>query len=197
MTLRRLSAWLVAASLMFAGTFVTHCYVLARFSPAHHGGHAETTSVVGFLCAAPFLFSCLTLLMLGLVARSLQSLKGGTEAHLSAWPFGLLAPLGFLLHQFFSDFTGTTSLTLASVTGPAFLAGLVLQLPLGLLAYFAARGLLRVADRIGAALAARNKRTRGRDTFGPGWNTASKHLLPVQLAGARSARAPPLLSLLI
>ncbi len=103
----------------------------------------------------------------------------------------MLAPLGFLLHQYFTGFTGTASPTFTSV---AFLAGLALQIPLGLLAYFAARGLLRVADRIGAALAARASGARPTTQFAPGWITVSKPLLPLHHAGAYAARAPPLLS---
>src|SRR5262245_18214069 len=170
---------------MFAGTFATHCYVFARIAPSHHGDHAGSTSLVGFLCAAPFLLSCVTLLALGLVARTFA---GGSATRLVAWPFGVLAPLGFLLHQYFSGFTGTTSPTF---TGAAFLAGLPLQIPLGLLAYFAARGLLRVADRIGAALAARRSRPRTGDAPDPGWISLSDTPLSALLEGAGTARAPP------
>ncbi len=190
MTTRRLTAWLVAASLMFAGTFATHCYLFAILSPGHHAAHEGTTSLVGFLCAAPFLFSCLTLLALGLVARTLQSLRGETGARISAWPFGVLAPLGFVLHQYFSNFTGATS----SSMGAAFLVGVALQIPLGLLAYLVARALLGVADRIGAALAARSARPRRRDTLDRNPFTPSKRPLPVQIAGACAPRGPPLAS---
>lgn len=186
MTLRRLTAWLVAASLMFAGTFVTHCYVFAQLSTAHHGAHGGSTSLVGFLCAAPFLLSCVTLLAAGLVARGFV---GGKGARLSVWPFGVLAPVGFLLHQYFLGFTGTAA---PSLTSAAFLVGLALQVPLGLLAYFAARGLLRVADRIGAILTAR-RAGRARADRAPARRSAvPDHPLAVLLAGAGAARAPPL-----
>jgi hypothetical protein len=190
LTTRRLTAWLVAASLMFAGTFATHCYLFAILSPGHHAAHEGTTSLVGFLCAAPFLFSCLTLLALGLVARTLQSLRGETGARISAWPFGVLAPLGFVLHQYFSNFTGATS----SSMGAAFLLGVALQIPLGLLAYLAARALLGVADRLGAALAARTARPRGRNCLVRNWFTPAKQPLPARIARAFAPRGPPLAS---
>ncbi len=180
---RRLTAWLVAASLMLGGTFVTHCYVLERFSAAHHGDHAGRTSLVGFFCAAPFLLSCVTLLGAALVARGFV---GGAATGLSAWPFGVLAPLGFLLHQYFTDFTGTTSPT---YTSAAFLIGLALQVPLGLAAYVAARWLLRVVDRIGAVL--KSGKSRVRHVFDPGWIAASKAPLSLLSIGEGAARAPP------
>ena len=102
----------------------------------------------------------------------------------------MLAPLGFVLHQYFSNFTGATS----SFMGTAFLVGVALQIPLGLLAYLAARALLGVADRIGAALAARSARPRGRDTLVRNPFTPSKRPLPVQIFRAFAPRGPPLAS---
>jgi hypothetical protein len=174
---------------MSAGTFVSHCYVFAALAPSEHAAHGGKTGLVGFFGAVPFFFSCLALVALGLSVRSVQDLGARPGAGLSAWPLGVLAPAGFLLHQGFSHATGAG--TIASLAGPAFLVGLALQIPLGLLAYLAARALLRAADRLGAALAARRSRTYPRRPRAARWALASSRPVVALVPTIGSPRAPP------
>ena len=77
-----------------------------------------------------------------------------------------------------------------SLLDPTFLLALLLQAPFGLAAYLVAKALLRLADRIGEALAPRRARIRAvpRIAF-PGSALFVPHRLA--LATASRPRAPP------
>ena len=181
---RRLIAWLVAFPLMAAGTYLSHCYVYGYAAAGHVHHAASGDRGVAFFCGTPFLLACLAMVGMSFAARSVQALSERPKASLAAWPFGVLPVLGFLLHQWIS----------AAETGMAvdktFLAALLLQVPFGLAAYFVARWLLRLADRIGETLAPRRARLRAlpRIAFPP-----SALFVPhrVALASASRPRAPP------
>ena len=184
---RRLIAWLVAFPLMAAGTYLSHCYVYG-YAAAGHAHHAASNAAqpgMAFFCGTPFLLACLAMVGISVAARSVQTLSERPGAALSAWPFGVLPVLGFLLHQWIS----------AADTGmavdPTFLAALLLQVPFGLAAYLVAKALLRLADRLGEALAPpRSARLRAVPRIA---YPASALFVPhrLALASASRPRAPP------
>jgi hypothetical protein len=199
MAARRLLAWLVALPLMAAGTYVSHCHLFALVAPTQHdhahGSHAGGGAATGvaFFCGLPFVYTCVGLLAIFVVVRVLDERRGGGAAGVtvSAWPFGLLAPLGFLLHQHLDGLLTDGTLPLASLGEPRFLLGLALQVPLGLVAFLVARLLLRVAEHIGRALVSRPARRIPRATVArPRWSSWSPR--PGLLARLAAPRAPPL-----
>jgi hypothetical protein len=157
---RRFVAWLVALPLVAAGTLLSHCYGLAVVDPATHSaahthGSGAAASVTEIVLSFPFALACVALAGLALAARAGQAFAGAPgTSRLAAWPFGLMPVAGFLLYQELSSLTGTGSLDLAALTAPAFLLGLLLQVPFGIAVYAISRRLLRLADRVGLALAA-------------------------------------------
>jgi hypothetical protein len=183
---RRLIAWLVAFPLMAAGTYLSHCYVYgyAAAGHAHHAAASSGRPGMAFFCGTPFLLACLAMVGISFAARSVLALSERPGARIAAWPFGVLPVVGFLFHQWISTVdTGV-------VVNPTFLAALLLQVPFGLAAYFIAKALLRLADRIGEALAPRRARLRAlpRIAF-----PASALFVPHRLALATASRprAPP------
>ena len=184
---RRLIAWLVAFPLMAAGTYLSHCYVYgyAAVGHAHHAASGSGRPGMAFFCGTPFLLACLAMVGISVAARSVQALSERPGASLAAWPFGVLPVLGFLLHQWIS--AADTGL----IVDPTFLAALLLQVPFGLAAYFVAKALLRLADRIGESLAPpRHARLRAVPRIA---YPASALFVPhrLALASASRPRAPP------
>ena len=188
--MRRSLAWLVALPLTAAGTYLTHTVLPA---PAHAGGgHAHRTGdtgVVGFLCSAPFLLSTLGVLALLGVLRVVRT----RSTSISAWPFALLVPLGFLLHHHLEHFVGGQPMPLGALLGPELLVGLALQLPFALLAYLIVTALLRVADRLVAAFVARRRGHVRPAVPKPGWISISSPRIAL-LATAAAPRAPPVVA---
>jgi hypothetical protein len=183
---RRLIAWLVAFPLMAAGTYLSHCYVYgyAAVGHAHHAGASAGRPGMAFFCGTPFLLACLAIIGISVAARSVQALSERPGARIAAWPFGVLPVLGFLLHEWIA------SVDTGVAVNATFLAALLLQIPFGLAAYFVAKALLRLADRIGEALAPRRAPLRAlpRIAF-----PASALFVPhrLALAPASRPRAPP------
>ncbi len=191
---RRLSAWLVAFPLMAAGTWLSHCYALSMVDPsthaaAHHTGHTGRM----FVFTAPFLYACLAVLAFALIYRAALSFRGHGTAHISALPFAVVPALGFFAHQHFEQLASSGSISLAALTAPAFLLGLMLQIPFGIVAFFVVRYLLRFADRLGVTLAELRKPRRAIPAIRRPRQSLLAHT-PRLAALARSAapRAPPL-----
>jgi hypothetical protein len=145
--------------------------------------------VLAFLCSAPFLLSASAILALILAVRVIQTRRGLRS---SPWPFAVLVPLGFLFHHHFEHLVGNPAATLGAPLGPELLLGLVLQLPFALLAYIVATALLRVADKLVVAFAARRRRPAvARAVRVPGWSLLPRPRLAL-IATEAAPRAPPL-----
>ena len=191
---RSASAWLVAFPLMAAGTWLSHCYALSAVDPsthaaAHHTGHAGRM----FVFSAPFLYACIAVLALALVFRVGLSFAGHSAARMSALPFAVVPALGFFAHQHFEQLSSTGSISLAALTAPAFLLGLMLQIPFGIVAFFVVRFLLRFADRLGVTLAELRKPRRAISrTHLPKLSFEARTPRLAALAHLAAPRAPPL-----
>jgi hypothetical protein len=104
----------------------------------------------------------------------------------------VLVPLGFLFHHHFEHLVGNPAAALGAPLGPELLLGLVLQLPFALLAYIVATALLRVADKLVVAFAARRRRPAvARAVRAPGWSLLPRPRLAL-IATEAAPRAPPL-----
>jgi len=131
---RTLAAWLVALPAAAGGVLAAHA---AAYGLVRGGADAEH----GYLPLAEA--SVCALLALGLVAALLAA-RAGTPARPHALAFALAPPLAFLLQE-------TAERSFAPPLEPVVLLGLVLQLPFAVLAYLAARLLLRAAASLARA----------------------------------------------
>jgi hypothetical protein len=128
----------VAAGGCLAGHAVA--YALVGSSPADRRAH-------GYLAFAPqFVAVCLALVAVALGLRVTGRLSG----RLSPWPFAVLPPLAFSAQELIERLVA--GLPAHSVLEPAVWVGLAAQVPVALLAFLAARALLRVADEAARAL---------------------------------------------
>jgi hypothetical protein len=187
---RRTLAWLMAAPLAAAGTYVSTCQLIAILGAAPHGGPVERMSPAAFFGSTRFLFTCLAVLALVLGARILAARTRRLDPTLSAWPFGILPPLFFVVHHQGSSVFGLGP-GAQWLAEPALLVALLFQVCVGLVAFLLAGVLLRVADRLAAALERRPQPLHARlaPTSSPAFLAVARGNL---LATAAAPRAPPL-----
>jgi hypothetical protein len=192
---RRVLTWLLALPLIVVGSEVAHgiaywwAYPIASVRDAilAHSGH-------GYLGYAPMLLSFLAgLELLVLIALVCEGVRGHAGRELPAWVFLWLPAVGFVVQEHLERLIATGAFPWWAVEAPTFWRGLMLQVPLGLLAYAIARTLRRAADAVASAIT----RRRGDDpayaprSFGPAWLSSVALLRPAPLALGAAGRAPP------
>jgi hypothetical protein len=147
--MRRGLSWLLTVPLVLAGSELAHAVAYWTAVPdAHERAHVLAATGHGYLSYAPLAVA----FGVGAVVVALaQHARGSATARVRAWPFALLPLLTFVLQEHLERLlhSGTAA---GVVFEPSFVRGAALQLPFGLIAYLIARALLRVAERIGAAL---------------------------------------------
>jgi hypothetical protein len=116
--------------------------------------HALAVAGHGYLDRLPLALGvALAIALVALIVAGLDASRGRPARSLPAWAFGVLAPLAFALQEILELSLHTGTFAWHAVAAPTFLPGLALQLPFSLLAWLAARLLLRAAGRAGRALA--------------------------------------------
>ena len=127
-----------------AGTLAGHAagYALAGSTRSDALAHA-------YLAYTPqFLGLCIAVLVLALALRTTGRLQGRP----SAWPFALIPPVAFLSQELIERLAA--GLPAHAVFEPAVYVGLAAQLPIALLGFLVARGLLHAADEAARGLVA-------------------------------------------
>ena len=148
------------------------------------GGSPVDARIHGYLGVAPqFLAACVALVVLALTLR----LTGRLQGRPAAWPFALLPPLAFCAQEL-TERVAAGLPAHAVFERPVF-AGLGAQLPLALLAYLAARALLRCADAAVRVLAPRPSCTLRPAPLPVPAGALTFVVMP--LAHERLGRAPP------
>ena len=156
--MRRFALWLIAFPLMLAGTECAHALAYrivypqasVRWRVLIETGH----SYMGW---APVVLG----LGAGVVAAGVASavvdvVRRRESRPLPAWAFALLPIAGFTTQEFLERWLMGGGVPWWMVEQPTFRVGVALQLPFALLAYFAARVLLRVGRTIGRTLVDRS-----------------------------------------
>jgi hypothetical protein len=193
---RRALTWLVALPVMVVGSQVAHglaywwAYPLTdlRAAVLAHSGHgymAYAPVAVGFLLAVE---------LVAMAVAVVDRVRDRPARGLPPWAFILMPAIGFTLQEHLERLFAIGVFPWWAMQEPSFWRGLVLQLPLGLLAYLIARLLLRTASVVAEVIRAR----RGDGLVVrrcPGGRRRSgvvllRRLAP--LAGAAAGRAPPL-----
>jgi hypothetical protein len=168
--MRRLGApWLVSIPFMAAGCLAAHALAYHLISPPRERH--------GYLAYAP-----LVLGLLGAVAVAGVVRRGRTASPLV---FAALPPLAFTVQEH------AERLQLVA-TEPAFLVGLLLQLPFALAALVTARAFLGLADLVIDVITRRPAARRAPLVPRPVASFHAPRLSP--LAAARSSRAPPVVA---
>jgi hypothetical protein len=186
--MRRRLTWLVALPTILAGTQAAHglAYRLV-FPDASLRLHVLAATGHGYLAWLPLVLGLAGALgVVGLAAAVADTARGRSVGKLPPAAFACLPPLAFVLQEVLELSLHTGTIGWHAFAEPTFLPGLALQLPFALLAYVAARLLLKAAVRIGQMLSARVV------SAPPVFSTLSNLVAPQAQPGCRAARGPPL-----
>jgi hypothetical protein len=167
---RSLRPWLLILPLTALGTLAAHELAYRLNGRAGDDLH-------GYLSHLPGI--CLLLLVLGLLGASFVE----RDSRLAAWPFPAVALLAYVGQEHAERLAHDGTLPFLAAE-PVFLAGLLLQLPLAVVVWLAARVLLRVVGRRRSAAAPKRS---------PAATFASPHgaVLPALAVSPGRPRAPP------
>ncbi len=180
--------------LVAAGSLVAHALAYRLAVPDEHAREfAYEHSGHDYLAYAPFVFAvCLALVLAAVIARTMQAAAGRARGHIALWPFLVLPLVLFTTQEHIERLVSSGSFPFGAMLEPTCIAGVALQLPLGLIAYGIARALVRFADELGQILATRPRRRHGRLKVlcGPPPSPVELPRIPV-LALQRAGRAPP------
>jgi hypothetical protein len=194
---RSAAAWLLSIPLMGAGSQVAHAFAYRLVFPDARVRLRDLVATGhGYIDYAPFVAGLAGALELVAFAWILVSaVRGRRRARVPPpWAFAALPPLAFALQELAERWLASGSFPWWAFLQPTFGAGLLLQLPFALLAYVAARLLLRTAQTVAATLrgtAARPRLAR---------LATVRHPLPVWAlpatawADGHPVRGPPLLA---
>jgi hypothetical protein len=154
--MRRGLTWLVAVPLLVAGSQAAHALAYRLVYPGTSVRlHVLALTGHGYLDRLPLALGvALSIALVALLVTVIDASRGRQARALPAWAFGVLAPVAFALQEIIELSLHTGTFAWHVVAAPTFLPGLALQLPFSLLAWLAARLLLRAASRAGRALAA-------------------------------------------
>jgi hypothetical protein len=155
--MRRGLTWLLAVPLLVAGSQAAHALTYRIVYP---GASVRIRALIvtghGYLDRLPLVLGAgLAVALTALLVAVFDASRGREARALPAWAFALLAPLAFAFQEILELSLHTGTFAWHAVAAPTFLPGIALQLPFSLLAWLAARLLLRAAGRAGRALASR------------------------------------------
>jgi len=153
--MRRSLAWLVAVPLMLGGSEVAHALAYRIAYPdLPVRAQALLATGHGYDRWLPLVFgAAAAVVALSLLVTAADAARGRAPRGLPAWAFALLPPLAFAVQEHLELLLHTGVFPWHEAGRPTFLPGLALQLPFALLAWGAARLLLRTAERVGRAVA--------------------------------------------
>jgi hypothetical protein len=139
---------------MLAGTETAHALAYRIVYPqAQVRWRVLAATGHGYLGWAPLLLGlCFGIAGIGLLSVLVDAMRRRATTAVAPWAFALLPLIGFTVQEFLERWLTAGRVPWWMFEQPTFRVGLALQLPFGLLAYLAARLLLRAARSIGAVL---------------------------------------------
>jgi hypothetical protein len=183
---RRALAWLSPLPLVAAGSLAAHGLVYRLAGPGAHD-HAQPLAhppIAWYACAA----LCGSIALVALAAIAFASVRRGTAARTPYWLIALVPPLGFAAQEPLGGLLHAGPLAVET----SFLLGLLLQVPIALLALLVVRLVLATAIGVVRALYSPEPRRVARTTRRrPAWTTLLPS--PPALALGYGERGPPAL----
>jgi hypothetical protein len=192
--MRRGLTWFVAVPLLLASSQAAHFLAYRIVYP----GTPLRAQVLlatghGYLDRLPLVFGAAgAIALVALLVAVVDASRGHAPRALPPWAFGLLAPAAFVIQEYLERSLHSGTFAWHTAAAPTFLPGLLAQIPLALLAWLAARLLLRAAAHAGRALTSPPPR------FAPEPLVSLVPVAPATprthvLARRRAERGPPLL----
>ena len=154
--MRRALVWTVVLPLTAGGCLAAHALAYRLVAPhAHERDNLLALTGHGYLGYAPLMLGVLVAVLvvaLGVVVGGVA--HGSVCPRLSPSSFLALPLLGFVVQEHAERFVHDGTLSAATMLEPAFLVGVLLQVPFALVVFLVARALLAAAEVVGKALAA-------------------------------------------
>ena len=153
MATRRIAPWIMAAVLCAAGSLGAHAvgYWLEPSGAAAAAGHAWLDLLPALAVGA------VVALFASLALETREILRSHATGSVPGWVFLVLPGAAFLVQEHVERAAATAQLPVDTLAQPAVLAGLILQVPFGIVALLAARLLSRatvaIAHRLGRGAA--------------------------------------------
>ena len=195
--MKPLRAAVLSIPLVATGSLSAHALAYRLAVPdAHARGQVLADSGHGYLkYSSAFFAICVALVLAGAIRRGLNAVSGRVSRRLPLWPFLVLPMLLFALQEHAERLVKTGVFPFDTMLAHTFLLGMLLQLPVGLIAYAIARLVVALAEGIGRLLAGSppEEIARPRPLRPP---HAVVELARISVLALRSAgRAPPSASL--
>jgi hypothetical protein len=158
--MRRRLTWFVAVPLLLASSQAAHFLAYRIVYP----GTPLRAQVLlatghGYLDRLPLVFGAAgAIALVALLVAVVDASRGHAARALPPWAFGLLAPAAFVIQEYLERSLHSGTFAWHTAAAPTFLPGLLTQVPLALLAWLAARLLLRAAAHAGRSLASQPPR---------------------------------------
>jgi hypothetical protein len=190
-------AAVLSIPLVAAGSLAAHALAYRLALPdAHTRAQALADSGHGYLrYSSAFFPICVALVLAYAIGHGLNAVAGRASRHLPIRPFLLLPMLLFTVQEHAERFFKTGAFPFDAVLARTFFVGILLQLPVGLIAYAIARIVVALADGIGRLLAGNPPHAIARpQALRPPHAVAELARIPV-LALHAAGRAPPSASL--
>jgi hypothetical protein len=150
-SLRRWTAWCVAIPTLLAGSQVAHALAYRLAYPSlPERVQILAASGHGYLAGLPLAFGLAGAVVVAALGWTVaDAARGGPPTPIPPAVFATLPPLAFVIQELTERWLTVGGVPWWMVEQPTFRIGLLLQLPFGLLAYVAARVLLRGARALG------------------------------------------------
>ncbi len=146
--MRRGAAWLVTLPIALVGIEAAHAFANAAFGSPEEAGEIFASAASGAELVPVLLALALALVLLGLGGRVAGRWWSPRGARSLALPFACLPLVAFVLLELMEALLHRGHVPAELGFEPAFLAGLVLQIPFALTGYLVARLLLRLSDSV-------------------------------------------------
>jgi len=191
--MRGRQAWTLMLPILIAGELVGHALFHEVIAP---GSDARAIllphTAGGYLdYLYPVLGVCIAFALAAAGGRVVSAFRGGTSHATPSWRFALIPPAAFLAQEQIECFLHDGYTDWLASAEPAVLAGAGLQVPVGLLALWLIRSLLRLAHDVGRTLAAlRSSRVRLERAYSGYAHEAAPPRLLALVRGV-AERAPP------
>jgi hypothetical protein len=153
--MRRGLTWLVAVPLLFASSQAAHVFAYRIVYPGTPiRAQALLATGHGYLDQLPLALGAAgAIALVALLVAAVDASRGHAPRALPPWAFGLLAPAAFVIQEYLERSLHAGTFAWHTAAAPTFVPGLLAQVPLALLAWVAARLLLRAAASAGRAFA--------------------------------------------
>jgi len=189
---RRLLAWCLTVPHAVVGSQAAH-WLAYRLAVPNGEQRAHVLAATGhsYLAWAPAGIAVCTVLAGCAFVGQVRALARGRRgaAAPSPWMLALLGPAIFWLQEWFERLASEGSLSWSAVTERTFVLGVLLQFPVAMVAYAAARVILRAAERVASLLA--RKFVLSRRPTGSGPFAVALGPRPAVLALGNPTRGPP------